>query len=143
VHPVADGKQQFWPAISVDDAGGVDVTYYEMQDINVTPDPNDIECSVRIGGPLDDPDLRESTVTTFSDVYLAESRSGGTSWGRPQRLTTATTNWCAATPLNSIIPNFGDYNTHVSVGRDVFATWADGRNAGIRDRVPTAYFARR
>jgi hypothetical protein len=31
----------------------------------------------------------------------------------------------------------------VSRGDDVLAAWADGRNAGIRDRVPTAFFARR
>jgi hypothetical protein len=98
---------------------------------------------VRIGGTLEQPQLKQSTVTTFSDVVLAESDNGGAGWGRPRRLTNATTNWCAATPLNSIIPNFGDYNTSVSVGRDVFATWSDGRNAGIADRVPTAFFTRR
>ena len=143
VHRVADGKQQFWPAVSVDDKGDLDVTYYQMEDVNVTPDPNDIECSVRIGGTLEEPQLKESTETTFSDFYLAESSNGGASWSRPKRLTNATTDWCAATPLNSIIPNFGDYNTSVSVGREVFATWADGRNAGIADRVPTAFFTRR
>jgi hypothetical protein len=142
VHSVADGKQQFWPAVSVGNRGVVDVTYYEMQDINVTPEPDDIECSVRIGGPLDDPILKESTVTTFSDVFWVRSTDGGATWGAPERVTDVTTNWCAATPINSIIPNFGDYNTSVTLNR-VFVTWADGRNAGMVDRVPTAFYARR
>ena len=57
-------------------------------------------------------------------------------------MTDVSTNWCAATPLNSIIPNFGDYNTSLSFGNNVFAVWADGRNAGILDRLPTAFYAR-
>ena len=115
---------------------------YQMNDVNATPDPNDIECSVRIGGPLDDPTLRQSTVTTFSDVYWAQSTDGGVTWETPVRVTDTSTDWCAATPINSIIPNFGDYNTSVSHGNKVFVSWADGRNAGIVDRVATAYFAR-
>ncbi len=142
VHPVADGDPQFWPIVSVDTTGNVDVTYYEMVDVNLTPDPDDIECSVRIGGPLDDPTLRQSTLTTFSDVYWAQSTDGGTTWETPVRVTEASTNWCAATPINSIIPNFGDYNTSLSHGNNVFVAWADGRNAGIVDRVATAFYAR-
>jgi hypothetical protein len=142
VHAVADGLQQIWPVVSVDTTGNVDLTYYQMDDVNVTPDLNDIECSVRIGGPLDNPTLRQSTVTTFSDVYWAQSTDGGVTWETPVRVTDTSTNWCAATPLNSIIPNFGDYNASVSHGNKVFAAWADGRNAGILDRVATAYFAR-
>ncbi len=142
VHSVADGNQQFWPVVSVGHGGRVDVTYYDMRDVNVTLDPNDIECSVRIGGPLDDPDLKQSTVTTFSDVFRVHSIDGGATWGTPERVTDISTNWCAATPINSIIPNFGDYNTSVSE-RDVFMTWADGRNAGTTDRVPTAFYSRR
>lgn len=142
VHAVADGMRQFWPVVSTGAAGRVDVTYYQMDDVNLTPDPDDIECSVRVGGTLEEPELKESTVTTLSDVYLVQSRDGGATWDTPERVTDASTNWCAATPLNSIIPNFGDYNTSVTVGRDVLTTWADGRNAGILDRVPTAFFAR-
>ena len=143
VHRVADGRQQFWPVVSVGEHGEVDVTYYDMQDVNVTPDPNDIECSVRTGGPLDDPILKQSTVTTFSDVFTVRSTDGGRTWRRPVRLTDTTTNWCAATPINSIIPNFGDYITSLTPDERVLATWADGRNAGITDRVPTTWFGRR
>lgn len=142
VHAVADGLMQFWPAVSVDTTGNIDVTYYEMVDVNVTPDPDDIECSVRIGGPLDNPTLRQSTLTTFSDVYWAQSTDGGATWQEPLRITDVSTNWCAATPINSIIPNFGDYNTSVSFGNNVFAVWADGTNEGILDRVPTSFYTR-
>jgi len=82
-------------------------------------------------------------VTTFSDVFTARSTDGGRTWRRPERLTDVTTNWCAATPINSIIPNFGDYNGGLPRHDDALATWADGRNAGIIDRVPTAFFGRR
>ena len=143
VHRVADGRQQFWPIVSVGDDGEVDVTYYQMRDVNVTPDPADIECSVRTGGTLTEPVLKQSTVTTFSDVFAVRSTNGGRTWRRPVRLTDTTTNWCAATPINSIIPNFGDYNASLTRDDDVLATWADGRNAGIVDRVPTAFFGRR
>ena len=143
VHRVADGRQQLWPVVSAGDDGTVDVSYYQMRDVNVTPDPADIECSVRTGGPLTDPVLKQSTLTTFSDVFTVRSTDGGRTWRRPERLTDVTTNWCAATPINSIIPNFGDYNASLSRDDDVLATWADGRNAGITDRVPTAFFGRR
>jgi hypothetical protein len=66
VHPVVDGKAQMWPAVSVDTTGNVDVTYYEMEDVNLTPDPDDIECSVRIGGPLEDVNFRPTWVHRFS-----------------------------------------------------------------------------
>jgi len=140
-HAVADGKMQFWPDVSVDTTGNVDVTYYEMEDINLTQDPDDIECSVRIGGPLDNPTLRQSTLTTFSDFYWSQSTDGGGTWHDPVRVTDVSTNWCAATPINSIIPNFGDYNDSASFGNNVFAAWADGRNGGILDRVPTAFYS--
>jgi hypothetical protein len=142
VHRGADGRQQIFPSVSVSDRGRVDVTYYEMRDVNRTPDPDDIECSLRTSGPLDNPVLKRSKVTTLSDIFVVSSLDGGTTWGRPVRLTDASTNWCAATSINSGIPNFGDYIASVSRGDDVLAAWTDGRNAGIRDRVPTAYFAR-
>jgi hypothetical protein len=142
INTLADGHQQFWPVVTVDRFGVAEVVYYDMQDVNVTPDPTDIECSVRTGGPLNDPILKQSTVTTFSDVFRARSVNGGRTWSAPQRVTDQTTNWCAATPINSIIPNFGDYidsTAGIFGGIDV---WADGRNAGIVDRVPTVFGAR-
>jgi hypothetical protein len=145
LHPVADGAQQFWPAVSTGSLGTVDVTYYEMRDVNLTPDPDDIECSVRVGGTLDEPVLKESTLTTFSDVMHVRSTNGGRTWSTPERVTDTSTNCCAATPINSIIPNFGDYNDSLTtglLGRTLYATWADGRNADIVDRVPTAFFGR-
>ncbi len=98
----------------MDSTGNVDVTYYEMVDVNLTPDSNDIECSARIGGPLNNPTLKQSTVTAFSDVFWAQSTDGGAAWQTPLQITDVSTNCCAATPIISIIPNFGDYNTSIS-----------------------------
>jgi len=141
LHPTADGKQQFWPVVSVEATGAVNVAYYEMRDVNLTPDPSDIECSVRIGGPLDNPVLRQSTRTTFSDVFHVRSTNGGMTWSVPARVTEHTTNWCMATPLNSIIPNFGDYIDMRSYGRRSHPVWADGRNANFLDLIPTVWYA--
>ncbi|MGH9214434.1 MAG: sialidase family protein [Acidimicrobiales bacterium] len=143
VHRVSDGRQQLWPVVSVGEDGEVDVTYYEMSDVNVTPDPADVECSVRTGGTVTEPVFKESTLTTFSDTFAVRSTDGGRTWRRPVRLTDVRTNWCAATPINSIIPNFGDYNTSLTRDDEVLVTWADGRNGGLVDRVPTAWFHRR
>lgn len=141
VHPVADGRAQFWPVVMVDGKGHASVSYYEMQDVNVTPDSNDDECSVRIGGPLDAPILKKSKVSTLSNVYLARSVDGGLTFLPPERVTTQTTNWCEATPIDSIIPNFGDYNDARRLGARTHIVWADGRNRGRRDHIPTTFYA--
>jgi hypothetical protein len=69
------------------------------------------------------------------DLYWAQSIDGGTTFGPPLRVSEVTTDW-GATATN-LVPNFGDYNTAVSDGNRVFATWADGRNG-----VPDTYFAK-
>lgn len=140
VHPTADGKVQFWPVPSVGKSGEVRVVYYE--DREVTPDPahpNAIVCSVRIGGPLNNPILRRSTKVSLVDVMEAVSRDGGETYVN-RRVTTQTTNWCKATPLNSIIPNFGDYIDARGVSSKGLALWADGRNRGRVDAIPTVFF---
>lgn len=141
VHPTADGKMQFWPAVTVDSKGTVNVAYYEMRDVNLTPDPTDIECSVRIGGPLGNPILRQSTLSTLSDVMLARSLDGGVTWLPAVQVNTQTTNWCQATPINSIIPNFGDYNDVRAANERLHIVWAEGRNASFSDRVPTSWYS--
>lgn len=142
LHPTADGKIQFWPVVTVNSRGEVSVLYYESREVNVTPDPTDDECVVRIAGPLDNPTLKRRKVSSLVDVMLVRSRDGGQSFSAPQRLTTRTTNWCRATPINSIIPNFGDYNDLRSVGSQFLATWADGRNRRRNDHIPTVFFSK-
>jgi hypothetical protein len=142
VHATADGKIQLWPNVSVNDRGEVTVVYHESRE--VTPDPNNptaIVCSVRVGGPLSDPILKKSTVISLVDVMLARSTDGGLTFGAPVRVTSQTTNWCTATPLNSVIPNFGDYFTSRAAGSRTLITWADGRNGGRVDHIPTVFFA--
>lgn len=140
VHSTEDGKKQFWPVVAVDSKGTVNVVYYEMRDVNMTPDPTDIECSVRIGGPLTAPILKQRPRTTLADVMLARSVDGGATWLAPVRVNTQTTNWCLATPINSIIPNFGDYNDARAANERIHAVWAEGRNADQSDRVPTTWY---
>ncbi|MGH2376357.1 MAG: sialidase family protein [bacterium] len=143
LHPRADGKIQFWPVVSVETTGAVNVAYYESREINVTPDPTDFECQVRIGGPLDNPTLRRSLLSSLVDVFHVRSRDGGATWSEPRRVTTETTNWCASTPINSIIPNFGDYIDARSINRRTHVTWADGRNGGRINHIPTVFYATR
>ena len=112
-----DGKIQFWPTVSVQPGGNVDVTYYE---------------SVETATPGF---LGSGPGTSLVDVFWSQSINGGASWESPVRVTEVTTNW-GATATN-IIPNFGDYNTAVSAGNRLFATWADGRNG-----VPDTFFAK-
>ena len=74
-----------WPAISVDPiSGAVDVTYYEMEDRNVTPDANDIECSVRTGGTLTNPTLRHEYADHLLGTTTASSRAMVAQRGRRQ-----------------------------------------------------------
>jgi hypothetical protein len=105
-----DGLIQFWPTISIQPGGNVDVTYYESD---------------------------ESTIdgTSLVDVYWAQSIDGGATWETPVRVSEVTTDWGAT--FTNIVPNFGDYNTAVSTGDRVYATWADGRNG-----FPDVFFSK-
>jgi hypothetical protein len=125
-----DGLIQFWPTISLQPGGNVDVTYYESNEADVDPD-DDEECVVNIGS--DAP--RISAVSSLVDLHWAESIDGGATFESPVLVSELTTNWC--TTASNIRPNFGDYNTAVSAGNQLFATWADGRNG-----VPDTYFAK-
>jgi hypothetical protein len=141
VFPTADGKAKFFPVVSAGESGQVRVVYYE--DREVTPDPahpNAIVCSIRIGGPLSNPTLRKSTVVSLVDVVEAVSDDGGKTF-TTSRLTTQTTNWCKATPINSTIPNLGDYIDARASEFGGLNLFGDGRNGGLVDRIPTIFFA--
>jgi hypothetical protein len=98
-----DGFIQFWPVVSSDANGRVNVTWNESV---------------------------EGSGTSFVDVYYASSDDGGINFSTPIKVTEVTTDW-GATATN-IIPNFGDYIFHVSKSNRVMTTWADGRN-GVPD----------
>jgi hypothetical protein len=97
-------------------------------------------CSIRIGGPLSNPTLRKSTVVSLIDVVEAVSDDGGKTF-TTSRLTTQTTNWCKATPINSTIPNLGDYIDSRASEFGGLTLFGDGRNGGLVDRIPTIFFA--
>lgn len=77
-------------------------------------------------GPGGSPPFRDSAERSLVDLYHVRSSDGGSTFGPPNRISDVTTDWCDA--VFNTIPNFGDYNTAVSAGNRVFATWTDGRN---------------
>ncbi len=122
--------KRWWPTVSVEPGGVVNVVYYEEHEQQVTPNPTDIECNVSIGGGL----RRKGTLSSLVDTFWVRSLDGGQTWEAPIRVTTATTNWC--TVVSNVRPNMGDYIGSTSGGNRVLATWADGRNG-----VPDTFFA--
>jgi hypothetical protein len=127
-----DGKIQFWPTVSVQPGGNLDITYYESEEADLNPD-DDQECMVPLG-PGRTPPFRISKVSSLVDLYYAQSTDGGITFHPPIRVSNVTTNWCNT--YSDAIPNFGDYNTAVSAGNRLFTTWADGRNG-----VPDVFFS--
>jgi hypothetical protein len=127
-----DGKIQFWPTVSVQPSGNVDITYYESVEADLDPS-NDEECVVA-RGPGGSPPFRKSRVSSLVDLFYVRSKDGGVRFRSPIRVTGETTNWCEA--FSNLIPNFGDYNTAVSAEDRLYATWADGRNG-----IPEVFFA--
>ncbi len=126
----ATGIKRWWPVVSVQPGGVVDVVYYESQETQATPAAADIECNIALGGGL----RRVGTNSSLVDTYWVQSTNGGASFGARIRMSTATSNWC--TTASNIRPNFGDYIGAYSGGNRVLALWADGRNG-----VPDAFFA--
>lgn len=140
---VATNTLRFWPVVTVQTGGNVDVVYYESVETNVTPDPNDREC--RPPGRA----VPGQKLSSLVDVFWAQSIDGGVTFETPMLVTDVTSNWCKARV--NIIPNFGDYIDSRSFGNRVFTSWADGRlpitpdtlpaPAGPRDRTADAFYA--
>jgi hypothetical protein len=128
-----EGKIQFWPTVSIQPSGNVDITYYESVETDLDEE-NDAECVVFGAGRIPPP-IRISPVSSLVDLYYAQSTDGGATFHQPIRVSNVTTNWCDT--ISDIVPNFGDYNTAVSAGNRLFATWADGRNG-----VPDVFFSK-
>ena len=127
-----DEKIQFWPTVSIQSGGTVDITYYESEDTDLDPE-DDEGCVVNGPGGIEEP-IRISPVSSLVDLYYAKSTDGGATFHRPIRVSNVTTNW--SDTISQIVPNFGDYNTAVSAGDRLFTTWADGRNG-----VPDVFFS--
>jgi len=149
VNPAGDERKDFWPVVSVDQNGNVDVVYVSSNEANVTADPNDIECipGAKQGGGGVAQDGKKSSLV---DVFWAQSLDGGATFQAPMQVTEGTSNWCKA--RTNVRPTFGDYIDAKSFGNRVFVLWADGRlpapaadtlapPAGPRDRESDVFYS--
>jgi len=128
------GVKRFWPVVAAGPDGEVNVVYAESQERQATPDPDDVECRT----PMLNGVTRAGKVSSLVDLYRVASRDGGATFGPPRRITSETSNWCAARfDLGGrLFANFGDYLGVSLGGGRLFTVWTDGRNG-----VPDAYFA--
>lgn len=127
----ATGVKRFWPVVSVEPGGNVDVVYYESQEQPTASNPT---CIVRVAGSGASSVRRVGTANSLVDAFWVQSLDGGSTFSAPLKVSTATSNWCTA--ATNIRPNFGDYIGSASGGNHIFPTWADGRNG-----VPDTFYA--
>ncbi len=126
VSPPNDGRKDFWPVVSIDQGGNVDVVYMSSLEANLTTSTSDIECipgAKQLGGGISQNGLRSSLV----DVKWAQSIGGSGSFETPIKVNSVTSNWCKA--RTNVRPTFGDYIDARSFGNRVFVLWGDGRLA--------------
>ena len=115
---VNDSPERFddWlPEVAVDGSGRVFAAHYDFRD------------AVTICG-------------AGSNVYLARSDNGGTTWIPEIRISDVTTNWTDT--RSDLIPNQGDYIALFARDSTVFVGWGDGRSIVSPDvYVASATFA--
>ena len=123
------GLKRFWPTVAVRPGGDVDVIYMESQEVQVTPNPTDVECSVLVGGGA----RRNGPLSSLVDTYWIQSQDGGVTFGAPVRVSDTTSNWCQANYLgiNALYSSHGDYLGIATGGNRTFATWPDNRNSTV------------
>jgi hypothetical protein len=121
------GVKRFWPTVAVRPGGDVDVVYLESHEVQVTPNPTDIECSVLIGGGAA---RRRGPVSSLVDTYWIQSQDGGATFGTPVRVSDQTSNWCASSYLgvSGLYSSHGDYLGITTGGNRTFALWPDNRS---------------
>jgi hypothetical protein len=125
--PPATGIKRWWPVVTVEPGGVVDVVYYQSDE---TPTASNPVCNISVGGGL----RRRGTANSLVDTFWARSIDGGATFDAPIQVTTATSNWCTA--VSNIRPNFGDYIGSAFGGNRALPVWADGRNG-----VPDVFFS--
>ncbi len=125
--PPALEVKRFWPVVTVEPDGGVDVIFYESRE-TVQQAP----CTVRVNSTP--PIFRVGAASSMVDTFFVHSRDGGSTFTSPEEVSSSTSNWC--TTVSNIRPNFGDYIGSASAGTLVLPVWADGRNG-----IPDTFFA--
>ncbi len=115
-HP-GDRKNQFWPVVSVDTGGAVNVIYYEDRELQ--PQPLDTAAtSMSLGNNL----RRLSSYQSLVDVIWRQSTDGGETFSLPVLLNETTSNWSIS--ASNIVPNYGDYAALAAAGGSLYAAWA-------------------
>jgi len=89
---------QFWPVVTVEPGGNVDVVWY---------------------------DRRLNPGTAITNVFWAQSTDNARTFRPNVRVTDVGSDWAAA--VTDIVPNFGDYIDASSGGNRTYGTWGDGR----------------
>ena len=121
------GLKRWWPVVTVEPNGYVDVVYLESEENSSGSFP---QCIVRLSASL----RRVGDANSLVDTFWAQSRDGGSSFREPVEVSSSTSNWCTVT--SNVTPNLGDYIGSASAGALVLPIWADGR-----DGVPDTFFA--
>jgi hypothetical protein len=111
------GRNAFFPAASVDPSGTVNVTF----DALTTPPA---------GNPW-------QTGVQVYDNYFTQSAPGGTSFGAPLRVSSASSNPDGSSYNNLMEQFIGDYIGIVSGPGKAFIVWTDSRNAATCAAVDT------
>jgi hypothetical protein len=120
--------KRWWPVVTVEPGGNVDVAYQEGQETPVATNPF---CTIRVATLTGNVPLRRlGPANSLVDTFGVQSTDGGASFSTPTRVSSATSNWCTA--VSNIRPNFGDYIGSVSGGNKLIPVWHDGRN-GVPD----------
>ncbi len=132
--PSASGLKRFWPVVTTNDDGNVNAVFTETREAQATENPSDTECNVNLGQTRVSSTLvfvnrRAGLVSSLVDIFVSQSTDGGSTFGAPVRVSTATSNWCTA--ASNIRPNFGDYIGAFQDGDRVLATWGDSRNGPV------------
>jgi hypothetical protein len=122
--PPATGLKRWWPVVTAESGGNLDVIYYESVEAPVS---SGAVCNVSVGGAAN---RRRGTAHSLVDTFWAQSTDGGATFKTPIKVTNTTSDWC--TTVSNVRPNFGDYIGSFSGGNHVFPVWGDGRN-GVPD----------
>lgn len=125
--PPQNTVKRFWPVVVTEDTGAVDIVYYQSIE---DPSTSTSACSMPMTNGL----VRTGMAHSLMDVYWVHSADGGRFFGKPQLVTSVTTDWCNVGW--NIYPQFGDYIGATAVNNHVLAVWADGRNG-----IPDTFFA--